>query len=442
MPENQNQPKQYDAVLGGQLIPPVDGVVLGGIEGIKKRLASVSFKQRIAALEDALKYGEAGLELIIQTLTDVSPEIQQFAENVLFQYRTEPRVKQALQKYNPWLLFECLQTVSGHTDRVNTVAISPNGQTFVSGGGVEFVNENGEVVKLWDLKTGHLLKTLVGHLSYIQSVVFNPDGQSVFTSCCETIKLWNLQTGTQEDILTFATYANEVESSVRIRLFPMSGGIDSFAISPDGHLLACRITYQRMILVCDLQTRQQLHTLQRPDHGHHSHCLAITPNKQILVDANDSNRIDIWNLEKGELMRTLKAHSQPVRFIAISPDGETLVSGDNNSIIKVWSLPTGEEKFTINAQSGSILCVAISPDRQNLISSCGDGTIKVWDLQTGRGKAIFNGHTDAVSSVAIGTDGQTLISGSVDGTIKIWKSWNAKRSFSGIHRRSPSPSTH
>ncbi|OYD86682.1 hypothetical protein CDG77_33675 [Nostoc sp. 'Peltigera membranacea cyanobiont' 213] len=420
MPENQNQPREYDAVLGGQVTPPVAGVVLGGIDAVKQRLASVSLEQRIAALADALKYGEAGLELIIQTLTDVSPEIQLTAENLLFQHRIEPRVKQALQKYNPWLLFECLQTISGHTDRVNTVAISPDGQTFVSGGGLEFVSENGEVAKLWDLKTGHLLKTLVGHLSYIQSIVFNPDGQSVFTSCCETIKLWNLQTGVQEDILTFATYANEVESPARIRLFPMSGGIDSFAISPDGHLLVCRITYQRMILVCDLQTRQQLRTLQRPHHGHHSHCLAITPNKQILVDANDSNGIDIWNLETGELMRTLKAHSQPVLSIAISPDGETLVSGDNNNIIKVWSLPTGEEKFTINAQSGSILCVAISPDGQNLIGSCGDGTIKVWDLHTGRGKAIFNGHTDGVRSLAISADGQTLISGSLDGTIKIW----------------------
>ncbi|MGJ5634890.1 hypothetical protein, partial [Nostoc sp. CALU 1950] len=56
----------------------------------------------------------------------------------------------------------------------------------------------------------------------------------------------------------------------------------------DAFALACRITYQRMILVCDLQTRQQVRTLQRPHHGNHSHCLAITPNKQILVDANDT----------------------------------------------------------------------------------------------------------------------------------------------------------
>ncbi|MGV0104732.1 hypothetical protein NSTCB13_03421 [Nostoc sp. DSM 114160] len=313
-----------------------------------------------------------------------------------------------------------MYSYEGHGSKVNSVAISPNGQTFVSGGSDNFVNKNGEVTKLWDLSTGYLLTNLVGHSDYIQSVVFSPDGQSVFTSCRETIKLWNLQTGTQEDILSFATHKNHADSSAGIRLLSMSG-IDSFAISPDGHLLACSITNQRTILVCDLQTQQQLRTLKKPHHSAHSHCLAITPNKQILVDANGSNRIDIWNLETGELIRTLKAHSQLVNSIAISPDGETLVSGDSNSTIKVWVLRTGEEKFTINAHSGSIYCVAISPDGQNLISSCRDSTIKVWDLQTGRGKAIFNGHTSAVRSVAISPDGQTLVSGSVDGTIKIWR---------------------
>ncbi|MDZ8109490.1 MAG: hypothetical protein RM338_28240 [Nostoc sp. DedQUE12a] len=90
MPDNHNQPKEYDAVLGGQVPSPVDGVVLGGIEGVKKCLASIFFKERITALENALKYGEAGLELLIQSLTDVSPEVQQTAENLLFPHRTKP----------------------------------------------------------------------------------------------------------------------------------------------------------------------------------------------------------------------------------------------------------------------------------------------------------------------------------------------------------------
>ncbi|RCJ29287.1 hypothetical protein A6769_35805 [Nostoc punctiforme NIES-2108] len=394
----ENQPKEYDAVLGGQVPSPVDGVVLGGIEGVKKRLANISFEQRIAALEDALNYGEAGLELLIQTLTDVSPEVQQTAENLLFQHRTKPKVKQALQKYNPWLLFECLQTISGHTHDVNSVVISPDGQTI-------FSCSVDNTIRLWGLSQRKEIFTLQGHSRGVNSIAIHPDGQILASgSYDETIKFWNVQT--RQELRTLTAH---------------SGGVHAIAISPDGHLLGCSITNQRKILVCDLQTRQQLGTLKKPHHGAHSHCLAITPNKQILVDANSSNRIDIWNLETEELIRTLKAHSQSVKSVAISPDGETLVSGCSDNIIKVWVLRTGEEKFTINAHSGTIFCVAISLDGQNLIGSCGDGTIKVWDLQTGRGKAIFNGHTAGVRSVAISADGRTLISGSVDETIKIWR---------------------
>lgn len=36
MPDNQNQLRVDDVVLGGQSPPPCEGVVLGGIEGVKR----------------------------------------------------------------------------------------------------------------------------------------------------------------------------------------------------------------------------------------------------------------------------------------------------------------------------------------------------------------------------------------------------------------------
>ncbi|NEP42583.1 MAG: formylglycine-generating enzyme family protein, partial [Okeania sp. SIO2H7] len=65
MTENRKQPREYDAVLGGKNPPPVDAAVLGGIEGVKMRLTSDNELVRIAAVENAMKYGEAGLEVAI-----------------------------------------------------------------------------------------------------------------------------------------------------------------------------------------------------------------------------------------------------------------------------------------------------------------------------------------------------------------------------------------
>jgi hypothetical protein len=96
-----NQPRNDDVILGGQNPAPVSGV-LGGLEGVKRRLASAAIEQQFAALSEALKYGEAGLDLLIQVLKDESGQVAHAAFSLL-RDRAEPRVKQALQEYTPLL---------------------------------------------------------------------------------------------------------------------------------------------------------------------------------------------------------------------------------------------------------------------------------------------------------------------------------------------------
>jgi len=99
MSENQ-EPREYDAVLGGNS-PILEGAaVLGGIEGVKVRLKNPEPQVRIAALKQAVNYGEQGLDLVIQALEDECLEVQMQAYDLLHS-RTEIKVKQSLQKFNP-----------------------------------------------------------------------------------------------------------------------------------------------------------------------------------------------------------------------------------------------------------------------------------------------------------------------------------------------------
>lgn len=107
MTNDPNQPKQHDAVLGGQSPPPVQGAILGGIEGVKQRLASPLVKARIVAVNEALNYADAGLDLVIRALQDESAQVQHCAYQLL-RDRIEPQVKQALREYKPWDLVERL----------------------------------------------------------------------------------------------------------------------------------------------------------------------------------------------------------------------------------------------------------------------------------------------------------------------------------------------
>ena len=94
------QPREYDAVLGGNS-PSLEGAaVLGGIEGVKLRLQNPDAKVRIAALEQAVNYGEQGLDLVIAGLNNESVEIQIQAHHIL-NSRIESKAKQAAFNFNP-----------------------------------------------------------------------------------------------------------------------------------------------------------------------------------------------------------------------------------------------------------------------------------------------------------------------------------------------------
>nr|WP_321162492.1 hypothetical protein [Nostoc sp. KVJ3] len=83
-----------------------------------------------------------------------------------------------------------LQTLSGHSSWVYSVAFSPDGQTLVSGSA-------NKTIKLWDVRKGNLLQTLPGHSNCIRSVAFSPDSQTLASgSEDKTIKIWQIKLST------------------------------------------------------------------------------------------------------------------------------------------------------------------------------------------------------------------------------------------------------
>lgn len=93
MRENSNHPKEYDPVLGGKA-QAYNSAVLGGIGGVKWHLENVKLELKLLAISEAIKYGNAGLDLVLQALRKESGAVYQ-----LLWKHAEPEVKQALQYY-------------------------------------------------------------------------------------------------------------------------------------------------------------------------------------------------------------------------------------------------------------------------------------------------------------------------------------------------------
>jgi serine/threonine protein kinase len=289
----------------------------------------------------------------------------------------------------------CINTLSGHSSWVTSVAISPNGQTIVSG-------SLDDKIKIWHLQTGEQAQTLSGHSKAINTLAISPNGQILVSGGDDrTIKIWNLLTGNQ--LRTLTDHGRDVSS---------------LAISADGLTLASG-SKDRTIKLWKLTNGTLRGTLLSPAGMIKS--VAISPDGKFLASGGLDNQIKLWTMDSGKLLRTLSGHFNLVNSVAISPDGKIIASGSKDKTIKLWDANTGELIRTLSDHTESVNSIAISPDGKMVVSGSSDKTIKLWNISTGELLYTLCGHTNQISSVAISPDGQNIVSGSFDNTIKIWE---------------------
>ena len=93
----------------------------------------------------------------------------------------------------------------------NSVALSPDGRVLAADNGLN-------AIVLLDVASGSETRRLTGHSSRVPSVAFSPDGSMLAAAGGNTIKLWDVASGHV--------------------LRSLDGSASSVAFSPVGHLLA------------------------------------------------------------------------------------------------------------------------------------------------------------------------------------------------------------
>ncbi|BDA75439.1 hypothetical protein CAL7716_096050 [Calothrix sp. PCC 7716] len=63
MANNFKQPREFDAVKGGQVLSPVSGAV-NGIEGLRQRFVIGNEQVRLDTVVKATTYGDEGLDIL------------------------------------------------------------------------------------------------------------------------------------------------------------------------------------------------------------------------------------------------------------------------------------------------------------------------------------------------------------------------------------------
>ena len=284
----------------------------------------------------------------------------------------------------------------GHSSNVESVAWSPDGKQLASASG-------DQTVKVWEVATGQLRRTLTGHSASVKSVAWSPDGQQLASASEDnTVKVWEPATG-----------------QLRRTLTGHSSRVLSVAWSPDGQQLASA-SQDNTVKVWEAATGQ----LRRTFAGHSDNVFSVawSPDGQQLASASADHTVKVWEAGTGQLWRTLAGHSAQVFSVVWSPDGRQLASGSQDNTVKVWEAGTGQLRRTLKGHSELVWAVAWSPDGQLLAGGSGDNAVTVWEAATGQLRRTLTGHLARVLSVAWSPDGKLLASGSLDGTVKVWES--------------------
>ncbi len=277
---------------------------------------------------------------------------------------------------------------------INAIAVSPDGQTLASG--------SFGTIRVWNLKTGKLIRTInaVHSKKWVRTLAIAPDNRTLVSGGDDNnVSVWNLKTG--KAIFTMSGH---------------KGGVNAVAISRDGQVLASA-SDDKTVCLWNLKTGSRMRTLG--GHGAQVNALVFSRDGQTLVSASDDKTIRLWNFKVGRLKAILRGHAGPVKALAISNDGQTLASGSSDNTIRIWNIKESKYIRSLDGHSSWVRTLAISPDGKTLVS--GGAKVIVWNLRRGKEKTDLLGHSMFVTSIAITPDGKSIITGSHDETLKIWK---------------------
>ncbi len=356
-----------------------------------------------------------------------------------------------------------------HLYWVNAVAFAPDGKTLAtasrddSGPRTRETSDRG-VIKLWDAKSGALLRTLQEPYGWAEAVAFSPDGKTLVSeSSNKAIRVWDAASGRL--LRSMWEENNWLAPPDTTGGSMISSYGEGMAHSWDHKLLA--LAEGGAIVITDKKTNKPVLTLQAQTAG--VSVLVFTPDNKMLAGGAADGTIRFWNVATGAVARTFKETTDPIEAVAFSPDGKTLVSrnakkrlhfwdlssgafqctlpepdqtgsgvykmgatlafapdgqtlfsGQTNGTVHLWDINTGVMRQALPGQGHQILGLATSRDGSMVASGGGDNSITLWDARSGKPRGALAGHDGAVQSVCFAPDGKTLVSGSDDNTIKVW----------------------
>ena len=319
--------------------------------------------------------------------------------------RTDPKMRGFEWRVHDAALDECLSSIPTGSAKVAALAASSDGATLAFG-------FSDGAVALHRASDGALIAALGSHKESVTYARFDADGSRlVTTSYDRTVKIWNVA-------------ERKLDVDFKGHGYPV-GGAD---FSPDG-VLAASCAYERpperMVVGTVHLWNSKDGTLVRSLEGGRKPLvgLAFSPDGTRIAAGSWDFCVFVWDAAGGEPLKCAVPDEgiyNAVDDVAWTADGKFVIGASKDKTARVWNATSGELVATLRGHTDYVVKLALTRDGATLATASDDGTLRLWNTADWSPRATLIGHGDDLTSAAFAPDGSRLFSSSTDGSVRIW----------------------
>lgn len=137
----------------------------------------------------------------------------------------------------------------------------------------------------------------------------------------------------------------------------------------------------------------------------------------LLALGSDSGLVVVWDVQRGEVVHELEAHSQAVHDVVFDSGGALLSCGEDR-LIKSWSCESGEQLDVLKAGKAAVHRLALSADGTHVLLA--GTTIRLMKREGWKRLQRLPGHAEPVSCLSFAPNEQFALSSADSRHLSLW----------------------
>ncbi|XP_035213494.1 U3 small nucleolar RNA-associated protein 15 homolog [Stegodyphus dumicola] len=235
------------------------------------------------------------------------------------------------------------------------------GGVFRKDGKLLLAGSDDNFVRLFEVKSGRLLRVFKGHKAAVHRCNFTADGTHIVSfSDDKSVALWDIPTETK--LKSFEEHQDYIRAG---------------AVSQASQDVFISGSYDHAVKMYDARSGSCVMSV---DHGVPVESVLMFPTGGLFISAGGTS-LKVWDPIAGRLLAQVVQHHKTITSLCFASGGRRLMSGSLDRHIKIYDVTSYEVVHTLN-YSSPILSVAAAPEDKVVAVGMTDGLLSIKHRKT------------------------------------------------------------